>query len=155
KTREGNRAMGNMLAGKVAVITGGSRGIGRAVAKAFADEGAETVLVAKSEANLKKTAEEIAATNAPKPVIVSADLGTLEGCEAAFDAVRREKGRCDILVNSAGATRAGKFSDQPDDQWLDGFALKFHGAVRLSRLLWPMLSASGGHVVMINGGMAR
>jgi 3-oxoacyl-[acyl-carrier protein] reductase len=147
--------MTNAFSGKVAVITGGSRGIGRSVAKAFAAEGAQTVLAAKSEANLKKTADEIAATNAPKPTIVAADLGTLEGCEKLLDVVRKQHGRCDILVNSAGATKAGNFIDQPDDIWLDGFALKFFGAVRMSRLLWPMLAEANGHIVNINGGMAR
>jgi 3-oxoacyl-[acyl-carrier protein] reductase len=147
--------MGNGFEGKVAVVTGGSRGIGRSIAKALAAEGAQTVLAAKSEANLKKTADEIAATNAPKPTVVAADLGTLEGCQKVFDVVKKEHGRCDILINSAGATKAGNFLEQPDDIWLDGFALKFFGAVRLSRLLWPMLAEAGGHVVNIDGGMAR
>jgi NAD(P)-dependent dehydrogenase (short-subunit alcohol dehydrogenase family) len=147
--------MGNMLSGKVAVITGGSRGIGRAVALAYAAEGAELVLSAKSEANLQKTSDEIAAAGGKKPMIVPADLGRLDGCQKLFDAVRAAPGRCDILVNSAGATKAGKFTEQSDELWIDGFALKFFGAVRLSRLFWPMLSAEQGHVVMINGGMAR
>ncbi len=147
--------MGNTLSGKVAVITGGSRGIGRAVAKAFAAEGAETVLAAKSEANLTKTADEIVAAGGKKPTIVAADLGTLAGCQTLFDAVKASPGRCDILVNSAGATKAGNFIEQPDELWLDGFALKFFGTVRLSRLFWPMLTSARGHVVMINGGMAR
>ena len=147
--------MSNELSGKVAVISGGSRGIGRAIAMAFAEAGAETVLAAKSEANLKKTADEIAATGAPTPTIIAGDLGTLEGCQAVFDAVKGPQGRCDILVNSAGATKAGNFVEQADDIWLDGFALKFFGAVRLSRLFWPMLSQAGGHIVNIDGGMAR
>jgi 3-oxoacyl-[acyl-carrier protein] reductase len=147
--------MSSELHGKVAVITGGSRGIGRAIAKALAGAGAQTVLAAKSESNLQKTADEIAATNAPKPTIVATDLSTLEGCQALFDAVVQAHGRCDILVNSAGATKAGNFTDQPDDVWLDGFALKFFGAVRCSRLFWSMLSEAGGNVVNIDGGMAR
>jgi len=147
--------MSNELAGKVAVITGGSRGIGRAIAKAFAAQGAQTVLAAKSEANLKKTAEEIAAANLPRPTIVAADLGSLAGCQALFDHVKKTHGRCDILVNSAGATQAGNFVDQADDIWIDGFALKFFGAVRLSRLFWPMLAAAQGKLVNIDGGMAR
>jgi len=141
--------------GKVVVVTGGSRGIGRSIAKAFAGSGAQTVLAAKSEANLQKTADEIAATNAPKPTIVAGDLGTLEGCQHLFDVVKEKHGRCDILVNSAGATKGGKFTEQPDEAWTDGFALKFFGAVRVSRLFWPLLAASSGHVVNINGGMAR
>ena len=147
--------MSKELAGKVAVISGGSRGIGRTIARTFADAGAQTVLAAKSSANLARTADEIAATGALKPTVIAADLGTTEGCQAVFDMVKQAHGRCDILVNSAGATRAGNFVEQPDDVWLDGFALKFFGAVRLSRLFWPMLGEAGGHVLMINGGMAR
>jgi NAD(P)-dependent dehydrogenase (short-subunit alcohol dehydrogenase family) len=147
--------MSNGLSGKVAVITGGSRGIGRAIARALAAQGAQTVLAAKSEANLKRTAEEIAATNAPKPTIVAADLGTAEGCQALFEHVKKAHGRCDILVNSAGATQAGDFLKQSDEIWMDGFALKFFGAVRLSRLFWPMLVVAQGKVINIDGGMAR
>jgi NAD(P)-dependent dehydrogenase (short-subunit alcohol dehydrogenase family) len=147
--------MSSELSGKVAVITGGSRGIGRAIAKAFAAAGAQTVLAAKTEANLKKTADEIAAANAPKPTIVAADLGTAEGCQALFEHVKKAHGRCDILVNSAGATKAGNFIEQSDELWMDGFALKFFGAVRLSRLFWPMLAAAQGKIVNIDGGMAR
>ena len=143
------------LSGKVAVITGGSRGIGRAVATALAGSGAQTVLAARSEENLKRTAGEIAASGAPAPEIVAGDLGTHEACQAVFGAVSQSAGRCDILVNCAGATRAGNFLDQPDEQWLDGFALKFFGAVRMTRLFWPLLSESGGNVVNIIGGMAR
>ena len=147
--------MSNELSGKVAVITGGSRGIGRAIAKAFAEQGAQTVLAAKSKANLEKTANEIAATDAPKPTIVAADLATADGCQALFEHVKKTYGRCDILVNSAGATQAGNFLEQSDEVWMDGFALKFFGAVRLSRLFWPMLSAAQGRIVNIDGGMAR
>ena len=64
-------------------------------------------------------------------------------------------GRCDILVNNAGATRAGAFLDLPDEAWLDGYALKFFGAVRLTRLFWPLLKAAQGHVVNIVGGAGR
>src|SRR6187551_1195635 len=147
--------MSSELSGKVAVITGGSRGIGRAIAKTFAAAGAQTVLAAKTEANLKKTADEIAATKALKPTIVAADLGTAEGCQALFEHVKKTHGRCDILINSAGATKAGNFLEQSDELWMDGFALKFFGAVRLSRLFWPMLAAAQGNIVNIDGGMAR
>jgi NAD(P)-dependent dehydrogenase (short-subunit alcohol dehydrogenase family) len=147
--------MSSELSGKVAVITGGSRGIGRAIAKALAAQGAQTVLAAKSEANLKRTADEIATTNAPKPTIVATDLSTAQGCQALFEQVKKAHGRCDILVNSAGATKAGNFLEQPDEIWMDGFALKFFGAVRLSRLFWPMLAAAQGKIINIDGGMAR
>jgi len=147
--------MSNELSGKVAVVTGGSRGIGRAIAQALAAQSAQTVLAAVSEANLSKAADEIAAAGAPKPTIVVADLGTAEGCLALFERVKEAYGRCDILVNSAGATQAGDFLQQDDEVWMEGFALKFFGAVRLSRLFWPMLTAAQGHVINIDGGMAR
>jgi NAD(P)-dependent dehydrogenase (short-subunit alcohol dehydrogenase family) len=58
-------------------------------------------------------------------------------------------------VNSAGATKAGNFVDLTDDDWLDGYALKFFGCVRLCRLFWPMLKESHGTVINIDGGAAR
>ncbi len=67
----------------------------------------------------------------------------------------RAFGRLDILVNSAGATKGGDFLEQSDDLWLDGFALKFHACVRLSRQCWPELAKSQGCVVNIVGGFAR
>jgi NAD(P)-dependent dehydrogenase (short-subunit alcohol dehydrogenase family) len=85
----------------------------------------------------------------------AADLRTLPGCEAAFEAHQKAFGSCDILVHSAGATKGGVFPDQPDADYLEGFALKFHAGVRLSRLFWPMLASAHGNVVMIVGGAAR
>ena len=64
--------------------------------------------------------------------------------------------RCDILVNSRGRhASAGNFVDLPDEAWMDGYALKFFGCVRMCRLFWPMLKAAQGHVVNIIGGAAR
>ena len=144
--------MAGEFQGKVVVITGGSRGIGRATAVAFAREGAQCVLAASSADNLAQAAKQVAGA---APTTVAADLRTLAGCEQVFAEVSARHKRCDILVNCAGATRAGDFLKVPDEAWLDGFALKFFGAVRLSRLFWPMLTAAHGHVVNIIGGAAR
>ena len=141
--------------GKVVVVSGSSRGIGRAIGAAFAREGAQVVLAASNAARLDQAADAIGASVARKPVTVAADLREIKGCEAVFEAVKAQFGRCDVLVNSAGATKAGAFLAQPDADWQDGFALKFYSAVRLCRLFWPMLKDAQGFVVNIIGGAAR
>jgi len=140
---------------KVVVITGGSRGIGRAIAVAFAREGASCVLASSSAANLAAAAKTVAGAGGAEPLTVAGDLRTLAGCEQVFAKTNERHKRCDVLINCAGATRAGDFLNIPDEAWLDGFALKFFGAVRLSRLFWPMLTAAKGHLVNIIGGAAR
>jgi NAD(P)-dependent dehydrogenase (short-subunit alcohol dehydrogenase family) len=147
--------MAGQFQGKVVVVTGGSRGIGREIARAFAAQGAQTVLASSSEANLASAAKTVAAAGGPAPVTIAADLKTLEGCEKVAALVKDKFNRCDILVNSAGATRAGNFPDLPDSAWMDGYALKFFACVRMCRLLWPMLTTAQGHVVNISGGGAR
>jgi len=139
---------------KVAVVTGGSRGIGREIAVDFARAGAQTVIVSSSAENLAAASKTIAAVG-PTPLAVVADLRKLEGCQQVFDNVKDKFNRCDILVCSAGATRAGNFTDLPDEAWMDGYALKFFGCVRMCRLFWPMLKAAQGFVVNIGGGAAR
>src|SRR5215218_3451083 len=147
--------MAGEFSGEVVVVTGGSRGIGRAIALAFAREGAQTVLASSSETNLTAAKKMIEQVGGPEPLTVAGDLRTLAACEQVFNKVRERFGRCDILVNNAGATRAGAFVNLPDDAWLDGYALKFFGCVRMCRLFWPMLKTAQGHVVNIIGGAAR
>ena len=100
------------FSGKVAVVTGGSRGIGREIALELARSGAQTVIVSSSTDNLAAAAETIAAAGS-QPLTIAVDLRTLEGCQRVFDGVRDKFNRCDILVCSAGATRAGNFTDCP------------------------------------------
>lgn len=140
--------------GKVVVVTGGSRGIGRGIGLAFGRQGAQIVLAASSESNLAAARKAIAGEG-PEPLAIAADLRKIKGCRDVFTRVERELGRCDVLINNAGATRAGNFLDLPDDAWLDGFALKFFGAVRLTRLFWPLLKAARGHLLNIIGTAAR
>jgi len=142
------------FAGKIVVVSGGSRGIGRSIALAFAREGAQTVLAASNAANLADAAKQVAAVGA-EPAMIAADLRTLAGCEQVFAAVGQKFGRCDVLINNAGATKGGKFLEQGDDAWTDGFALKFFGAVRLTKLFWPLLKTAHGNIVFIVGGAAR
>src|SRR6516164_5269939 len=146
--------MSEEFSNKVAVVTGGSRGIGREIALEFARSSAQTVIVSSSADNLARAAKTIAATG-PAPLAITADLRTLDGCQRVFDDVRGRFNRCDTLICSAGATRAGNFTELPDQAWIDGYALKFFGCVRMCRLFWLMLKATQGCVVNIGGGAAR
>jgi 3-oxoacyl-[acyl-carrier protein] reductase len=141
--------------GKVVVISGGSRGIGLGIANAFAREGAQAVLVSSSAGNLKAAAAAVNAVAGSEAFTIEADLRMPAGCERVFAVVKQHFDRCDVLVNCAGATMAGSFLDLPDAAWIDGFALKFFGCVRLTRLFWPLLKAAEGRIVNIDGGAAR
>ena len=141
--------------GKTAFVSGGSRGIGLAIATRLATEGADVMISGSQQKNLDAAVAAITEKSSGKVLAHASDLRQMAGCEAAFTAHDAAFGRCDILVHSAGATKGGVFPDQPDDDFQDGFALKFHAAVRLSRLFWPSLLASHGNVVMIVGGAAR
>lgn len=143
------------MEGKVAVISGGSKGIGAGIARALAKEGVDCVLAARDPEVLAATANSISAETGRRITTVAADLNTLEGCQAVHAAVAADPGRVDILVNNAGSTKSGPFLGLPDEDWIDGMTLKFHGAVRLSRLFWPMLKESHGTVINIIGGAAR
>jgi 3-oxoacyl-[acyl-carrier protein] reductase len=143
------------LEDKVAVVSGGSRGIGKAIAQRLAEEGADVVIAARTEEVLRATADEISGISGRRIVPVAADLGTLAGCEALHAAATGEFDHIDILVNCAGATKSGPFLELSDDLWQEGFDLKFFGTVRLSRLFWTQLADAKGSVVNIVGGMAR
>ncbi len=140
---------------KVVVVTGGSRGIGKAIAKAFAREGAQTALAAFNAANLDAASKAIKDAGGLAPLTVAADLRTLSGCEQVFKVVNDKFKRCDVLINNAGATKGGNFFELPDDAFIDGFALKYFAAVRLTKLFWPLLKAAHGNIVNIIGGAAR
>lgn len=140
---------------KVVVVTGGSRGIGKAIGAAFAREGAQVVLAASNAANLDAAAKAIKDAGGLAPLTIAADLRTLPGCEQVFKAVNDKFKRCDILVNNAGATKGGNFFELPDEAFVDGFALKYFAAVRLTKLFWPLLKAAHGNIVNIIGGAAR
>lgn len=143
------------LESKVAVVTGASRGIGRAIARRLAAEGADVVIAGRTREDLDGVADEIARDGGRRVVAVATDLSTPDGCEQLHEGTMDVFDSIDILVNCAGATRSGPFLELTDEVWQEGFDLKFFGAVRLSRLFWPQLVASHGSVVFIVGGMAR
>ncbi|WP_108459715.1 SDR family NAD(P)-dependent oxidoreductase [Devosia naphthalenivorans] len=143
------------LAGKTAVVTGASRGIGRAIAADIARQGASLLLVARDEARLAAVADQIKNDTGTLPAILAVDLRETSAGETVKQALAAAYGACDILVNCAGATKGGIWPVQSDDDWTDGFALKFFGTVRVTRILWPLLTQSHGVVVNVVGGFAR
>ena len=145
---------GGRLKGKIAIVTGASRGIGRAIAVRMAQEGAALVLAARSKNELDSVAAEAEAAGA-MALSVIVDLRAANSAASLVGATLDAYGAIDIVVNNAGATKRGDFLELTDADWLDGFALKFFGAVRLTREAWPHLKARGGSVLNIIGIGAR
>jgi len=142
------------LRGKAAPVTGASRGLGEAIALELAAVGVNVCLAARDAA---KRAEAAAITSRAQArcVTLAGDLRDGETMQAAVAHGVNAFGRLDILLNNAGATKRGDFFALTDDDWQDGYALKFHGYVRATRAAWPHLKATGGTVINIVGIGAR
>jgi len=144
------------LTGKVALVTGGSRGIGRAVALGLAAEGARLLVCARDRGVLDEAMREIGAKTGAEVVGIAADLARLPEVERVVATARERFGRLDILINNAGAIRAGDFLKTPDQQWLDDWSLKLLGYIRMARAVFPAMQAQGGgRIVNIIGAAAR
>ena len=135
------------LKGRVAIVTGASRGIGRAIAQALAEEGMSLALVARSRDQL----DELASSCGSPCLVQAVDLREPDNPAAIVAATVARFGRLDLLVNNAGATKRGDFFTLSDEDWTDGFGLKFYSAMRCSRAAWPHLQASHGTIVNIVG----
>ncbi|HVS36884.1 MAG TPA: SDR family oxidoreductase, partial [Gemmataceae bacterium] len=142
------------LAGKIAVVTGASRGIGRAIARQLAHDGAAVMLAARDEAALSAVAQEITQAGG-RAAACALDLRQPDAPGRLVEAAVQAFGGLDIVVNNAGATKRGAFLKLAEEDWADGFALKFFGAVRLTRAAWPHLRARGGSVVNVVGSGGR
>lgn len=138
------------LSGRVALVTGASRGLGRAIATRLAREGMHVAIAARDRSSLDKVAEDIRALGV-KALPIVADLSATEAAAAVIEAAIAEFGQLNLLVNNAGATRRGDFLKLTDADWASGFDLKFFGAVRLARSAWPHLQQSKGMVLNIGG----
>lgn len=134
--------------GRNALITGGSLGIGRAIATRFVESGANVAIVARRQDVLDEARAEIQLAGNGKVVAIAADVGTAEGCKAAVDQALAELGQIDILVNNAGTSRRGDFETITDEMWQTDLDLKLFGAIRLSRALLPgMKSRKWGRII--------
>jgi 3-oxoacyl-[acyl-carrier protein] reductase len=137
------------LGGRVAIVTGGSQGIGRAIALLLADDGADLVLAARRRDRLDAVAEEVTARGR-RVHVVPADVTTRDGTAAIVDGTLGTFGRVDILVNNAGKGAPKPMLELTDDDWRASFDLNFTSAVRLSLAVVPHMRAQGwGRIVNI------
>ena len=139
------------ITGKTAVVTGGSKGIGNAIANQLAQEGANIAICARSEGPLTEAAEEIAETHDVECLPVPADLTQREDATAFTDAVVDHYGGIDILVNNAGSAPGGLLENLTEDDWYKALDLKLMGHVRCTTEAMPHLVKSNGVVVNLIG----
>jgi 3-oxoacyl-[acyl-carrier protein] reductase len=138
------------LAGRVAVVTGGSKGIGRAIALELAAAGADLVICARGAAALGAVAEEIRASGHAVEA-VSADVSTPGGAALVLERARARFGRVDVLVNNAGKGSPKRMLELTEDDWHASFELNFMSAVRLSLgCVPPMRQQGGGRIINIS-----
>jgi len=137
----------------VAVVTGASQGIGRSTALRLARDFSVIVLAARSEDELRKTADAVTSVGA-RALVCATDLRDVDAPATLVQTTLDRFGRIDALLNIAGAVPQIDLFEMTDDQWQDGLALKFHGARRLTLSAWDALKASGGSVVFISGSAA-
>ncbi|BBK30555.1 NAD(P)-dependent dehydrogenase (short-subunit alcohol dehydrogenase family) [Stella humosa] len=137
------------LDGRVALITGGSKGLGRAMGEMFATSGASVVLAARGAESLE-TARAAIAAKGGEVHVVAADVATADGCKAAYQAAVDRFGRVDILVNNAGKSNTAPFASIDDATWQDDIDLKLFAAIRLTRLAFPAMCERGwGRVINV------
>jgi 3-oxoacyl-[acyl-carrier protein] reductase len=140
------------LKGKVALVTGGSKGIGRAVARALAQEGAKVAICARDKGPLDAAATEIAKATGSEVFGVAGDLTREADVRKIVDAAVGRFGRIDVLVNNAGAAPGGLLLDLTEEDWQKALQLKFMGYVRCMKAVIPhMLKQGGGRIVNVIG----
>ncbi len=144
------------LRGKTALVTGASKGIGRAIAAGLAREGVRVAVCARDKAALESAAGEIGRTAGVEVLAVPGDLSRLDEVNRVAATVKSRLGRIDILVNNAGAIRGGDFATIPDEQWAGDWSLKLLGYIRMARAVFPIMQAQGGgRIVNVVGAAAR
>jgi len=127
------------LAGRTAVITGGSKGIGLAVARRFAACGADVAIIARGPQALDAAVKVIAQSGGARVATAQADVAITADLRRAYDEVMARFGKIDIVVNNAGTSRTGAFEEITDEVWREDFDQKLFAAIRLTRLVWPQM----------------
>lgn len=140
------------LHGKAAVVTGGSRGIGRAVAEALLDAGAAAAICSRSAESVERAVEQM--TPRGRVVGRACDVGRYEQVEEFFDFVHQQLGRVDILVNNAGVGLFGSADEFDPGQWREVIDTNLSGPFYCSRLAAPMMKRQGGGFIVNIGSLA-
>jgi 3-oxoacyl-[acyl-carrier protein] reductase len=140
------------MAGKKAIVTGASEGIGKAITHVLAREGVDVAICARRKGPLEATAAEIAKETGRKIIAIPADLTKDADAKAFIEQGHKALGRVDIMVNNAGAAPGGIIEHLSEDDWERGMQLKFMGYVRCLRYVLPiMVKQGGGRVVNLIG----
>ena len=127
------------LVGRCALVTGGSKGIGYAVATRFAASGADVAIVARGREALDQAVKAIGAKARGRVVGVQGDVAVAADIQRAYDEIMKAFGKIDILVNNAGTSRAMAFEKITEEDWREDFDQKLFAAIRLIRLVWPQM----------------
>jgi 3-oxoacyl-[acyl-carrier protein] reductase len=139
------------LAGKVAIVTGGSKGLGLAAAHALVAEGARVAICGRTPATLAQAAAALrAASGRTDDVLaVEADVSRESDLQRLVDATVDRFGGVDVLVNNVGLGKGGGLMDTPDDVWQQAFDQTLFPAIRASRLVVPHMQRRGGGVILL------
>ena len=132
------------LAGKSAIITGSSRGLGLASARALAAEGCRVCMCARGRDALEQAARDV-----PNSITVAADLSTPDGAARIADAARAAFGAIDILVNNVATAKGTDIVNTPDAEWQEALDQTLYPAIRMSRLVVPDMRQHGGGVIIM------
>jgi len=140
------------LRGKIAMVSGASKGIGRAIAEKLAAEGASLSLCSRSVEPLRAAARQIEDKHGASCLVFPGDLNTEDAIRGWVAATIAHFGGVDILINNAGAAQGGAFLDLPDQVWRDSLNLKLFGYIRVAREVFPhLVRRGGGRVVNVIG----
>ena len=138
------------LTDKVAIITGSSKGLGLASARALAAEGARVVICARGQASLDQAADALRTIARDAAVLaVQADVSTTDGAESVVQAALDRYGRIDVLVNNVGKAGGGDIVSTPDEEWQSALDQTLFPAIRMSRLAVPHMRRTGGGVILM------
>jgi 3-oxoacyl-[acyl-carrier protein] reductase len=145
------------LTGKVAIVTGGSRGLGFASARALVNEGCHVVVCARGAERLEQAAGELRLSTPPgaEVLTVVADVATAPGVKTVVDSAIGKLGGIDIVINNVGLAKGSSLAETSDEQWQEALDQTLYPTVRMSRAALPYMKRKGGTIVIISSIFGR